>query len=281
MKNISKQVFLTMLSIPFFADTCRAENYVPYWTDRGITQYVDMDAMRLVAKGKSLVYVTEKGVHANQESDGVAYYIVKRLMDCSRQYYRQISVQAFTADNVPLILNEEQTLDDAINDALIALDSKASIGSVVGDDVHRLCLTVSRWVFEYSKRSDARTLVELASKSSSIPLSKEGGVYHIKATINGEIPLKFVVDSGAADVVLPEYVAQTLFANGSLERSDILGKSTYTFADGGTKTGTVINLKSITIGNVTIKNIRASILSGDNTALLLGQSALKNWGNGV
>ena len=54
----------------------------------------------------------------------------------------------------------------------------------------------------------------------------------VAVTINGQITLKFVVDSGAADVSVPADVVLTLVRTGTLTGDDFLGKRTYTMADG-------------------------------------------------
>ena len=48
-------------------------------------------------------------------------------------------------------------------------------------------------------------------RSILVPLQKEGGTYVVPVLENDAIPLRFVVDSGAADVSIPADVVSTLF----------------------------------------------------------------------
>lgn len=258
-----------------------AENYTEYATDRwGVKKYIDMDSLKLVTKNRSLVYVTTKGVYPVPETDGTSFYISKELRDCSQEYSEQIFWGIYTFDNVPLKVQEKKQLNEAIEDALSKLDTKFE-GHFVADELKQLCKILSRWTYEYSQRADIQTLTDSIKPTSlsSVPITKSGGVYHVKAAINGGISLTFVVDSGAADVVLPEYIGKTLFASGTLTKSDIVGTAKYTLANGSPQFGTVVNLKFLRIGDVVIKNVRASILPGDSASFLLGQSALKKLGS--
>ncbi len=60
----------------------------------------------------------------------------------------------------------------------------------------------------------------------------EGGTFAVPVTINGAITLKFIVDSGAADVSIPVDVVLTLVRMGAVAPSDFIGEKTYQLADG-------------------------------------------------
>jgi clan AA aspartic protease (TIGR02281 family) len=263
--------------VPF---SCFAENYVQYASDAWGTYYVDRDELKLVTRSQSLVYATTKGVYPSQKADGAAYYLNKILIDCSRRYYDSVSWSTYTFDNVPIQTLKYKQLNEAVDYALMRSEDPKRHGELFGDELQRLCRIVARWVYDYAKGTNVRALIEPVKSGSitSVPVTKSGGVYRVKATVNSEVALTFVVDSGAADVVLPEYIGKTLFATGSITKSDILGVAKYVFANGDSQSGTVVNLKSLTIGDVTVRNVRASILPGDGASLLLGQSALKKLG---
>ena len=53
-------------------------------------------------------------------------------------------------------------------------------------------------------------------------------------TINDQLTLKFVVDSGASDVSIPANVVSTLMRTGTITDADFLGSETYKLADGST-----------------------------------------------
>jgi hypothetical protein len=112
-----------------------------------------------------------------------------------------------------------------------------------------------------------------------IPVRREGGTYVVPVLVNKAITLNFVIDSGAADVSIPADVVLTLVRTGTVQRSDFIGTQTYKLADGSTVPSTTFRIQSLTMNNVVIDNVRASIapVAGE---LLLGQSFLnrfKSW----
>lgn len=281
MKNPANIIALATLLSILLPTKANAENYVQYWkNDYGITQYVDMDSIRLVEKGGSLLYVTEVGSYPYLKEDGAAYYVSKNIIDCRRQYDDEIYWGTFTSDKIPLRVKEKRTLNEGIEEALSQLNGGGYEGYLSAGEMGRLCGILSRWTYEHANDSSIHPLIDKNNTitATSIPITKDGGVYNVKATINNEIPLTFVVDSGATDVVLPQYVGKTLFASGALTKADVLGTAQYALADGAIQSGIVVNLKSITIGQIKIQNVRASILPTDSGALLLGQSALRKLG---
>ncbi len=113
-----------------------------------------------------------------------------------------------------------------------------------------------------------------ASATASIPLVYEGGVPHVEARINDQVTLLFVLDTGAADVMIPWDVAMTLMRTGTITKEDALGLSEYALADGSRTKNDVVRLRKLQIGSVVLRDVRAAV--GDiKSSLLLGQSALK------
>ena len=114
------------------------------------------------------------------------------------------------------------------------------------------------------------------SASISVPMQMEGGTYVVPVLINGAITLDFVVDSGAADVVIPADVASTLLRTKTIGPSDFVGQETYVMADGSQAPSDVFIIRSLKVGNRIVQNVRASIASSKAT-LLLGQSFLRQF----
>ena len=110
--------------------------------------------------------------------------------------------------------------------------------------------------------------------SFSIPLRQRRGVFEVMATLNSEVKVFFVVDSGASDVTIPESVAGLLIDNGSLTKADVLGSREYTFANGETSSGKVVRLRTLDLNGHILKDVRAVVLPGKSVPVLLGQSAL-------
>jgi clan AA aspartic protease (TIGR02281 family) len=114
--------------------------------------------------------------------------------------------------------------------------------------------------------------------SFSIPLRRQGGVFEVMATLNSEVKVSFVVDSGASDVTIPESLAGLLINNGSLTKTDVLGSGEYKFANGHTSSGKVVRLRTLDLDGHILKDVQAVVLPGNSVPALLGQSALRQLG---
>lgn len=107
-----------------------------------------------------------------------------------------------------------------------------------------------------------------------IPIFAEGGVYTVPVMINGAFTIDFVLDTGAAVVLVPADVALTLMRIGTIDRFDIRGADEYALADGSLVENTKINFRSLQIGSITLRNVEG-VIGGVESTLLLGQSALR------
>jgi predicted aspartyl protease len=105
-----------------------------------------------------------------------------------------------------------------------------------------------------------------------------GGVFVLPAVLNGTAKAYFVVDSGAANVQIPQNVADELTRNGTLGPGDFLGDRGFVVADGRKLLQKTIRLRSIQVGDRTMDNVLAAI-GPPNSQALLGQSLLRrlNW----
>jgi clan AA aspartic protease (TIGR02281 family) len=110
-----------------------------------------------------------------------------------------------------------------------------------------------------------------------IPFVKENGVYRVECEING-LPLHFVLDTGASDVTLSLIEANFMMKNGYLSDKDVIGNQRYIDANGDISVGTVINIKGVSLGNVELCNVRATVVKNQRAPLLLGQSVLGRLG---
>ena len=104
------------------------------------------------------------------------------------------------------------------------------------------------------------------------------GVFALSVGLNGSTKSYFVVDSGAANVQIPQEVADELMRNGTLSKSDFLGERRFVVADGRGVLQRVIRLRSVQVGKLDDgKRARRSRCS--RSQALLGQSLLRrlNW----
>jgi peptidoglycan hydrolase-like protein with peptidoglycan-binding domain len=109
--------------------------------------------------------------------------------------------------------------------------------------------------------------------ADALPLEKAGGVYTLPVRINDAITLKFVLDSGAADVSIPADVVLTLVRTGTIQSRDFIGTQTYIQADGSKLQSDRFILHEFRIGNHSVKDVTASVAPAEGE-LLLGQSFL-------
>ena len=88
----------------------------------------------------------------------------------------------------------------------------------------------------------------------------------------------FVVNSGAANVQIPQEIADELMRKGTLTQGDFLGERSFVVADGRKLQQKMIRLRSIQVGNRTMENVLAAV-GAPHSQALLGQSVLRrlNW----
>lgn len=108
---------------------------------------------------------------------------------------------------------------------------------------------------------------------TTIPLERtpNGGLV-LTAAING-VPMKLILDSGADDVVLPASVAGPLFDLGLLTKEEFAGKGVSRLANGSQSETLRFNLRSVTIGDITLHDVPAVVIDSEAPPLL-GQSIL-------
>jgi clan AA aspartic protease (TIGR02281 family) len=116
------------------------------------------------------------------------------------------------------------------------------------------------------------------TQNSIIKLDVEEGVYHIFVTI-GNIKKKFVLDSGASEVSLPESFEKELINMGIIKKDYYTSSALYKLADGRIILCRRLILPELKIGNYTVTNVR-TVIGKDSSPLLLGKSFLdkfKKW----
>ena len=119
----------------------------------------------------------------------------------------------------------------------------------------------------------------LGTRGETVALVSDGGTFKVPVTINGQLTLKFVVDSGASDVSIPADVVATLVRTETITDADFLDKQTYQLADGSTVPSQRFVIRTLKIGDKTLENVVGGIAPAAGS-LLLGQSFLgrfKSW----
>lgn len=128
-----------------------------------------------------------------------------------------------------------------------------------------------------SRQERTQTSASVRHGKTIVIMSEEQGVYKIPVFIN-ETKMNFIFDTGASDITISNVEAMFLYRQGKLLKEDILGSQQYQIADGSIAEGTIINLRTVKLGNRTLKNVKASIVHNNEAPLLLGQSALAQFG---
>jgi len=110
-----------------------------------------------------------------------------------------------------------------------------------------------------------------------LEMEVQNGVRFVWIEING-IRLRFIFDTGASSISISNTEAMFLAKQGLLTKEDVKGSQSFSDANGDISEGTIINLKTVKIGNRVLHNIEASVVDNLNAPLLFGQSALGKFG---
>ena len=111
----------------------------------------------------------------------------------------------------------------------------------------------------------------------TIPMEIDGGVYMISAKIN-DVPMKFVFDTGASMISLSLTETNFLIKQGTIDGNDVLGEMQFVDANGDVSTGYGIRLRTVQLGDIVLHDVRASVVPNQTAPLLMGQSALQEFG---
>ena len=111
-----------------------------------------------------------------------------------------------------------------------------------------------------------------------LKMELQNGVRFVWIEING-IRLRFIFDTGASSICISPAEATVLYRQGTLSDDDIIDKEYFQDATGKISEGTKINLRTVKVGNITLKNVSATVIDNVDAPLLLGQSVLENFGN--
>lgn len=112
---------------------------------------------------------------------------------------------------------------------------------------------------------------------TTLKLKKDGDIYSVPCKING-LDFALYFDTGASLVSLSLKEAKKLIAAGKLKADDIIGKTQMTIANGQFVNGTIILIRELKVGDLILKDVEAVITESQTAPLLLGQSAIKNFG---
>ena len=112
---------------------------------------------------------------------------------------------------------------------------------------------------------------------TKVEMRKEGGVYLVPIVVNG-LNLDFVFDTGASSISISAAEATVMARQGKITNDDVVGQAQFSDANGDVSVGTVILLRTVQIGDITLENVEATVVDNIQAPLLLGQTALAKFG---
>ena len=118
-------------------------------------------------------------------------------------------------------------------------------------------------------KTNAQTVIQMVA---------DQGVYKVPCEVNG-LKVKMVFDTGAAAVSISENLAEMMLENGYLSPEDLGNKAKAITADGRIVDNTLVILKTVKIGDITLSDVAAVVIDGQRTPLLFGQSAIQKLGD--
>ena len=121
-------------------------------------------------------------------------------------------------------------------------------------------------------RDTARQQLSISEAGEIILPRGRDGHYYLTAEVNGA-PVRFVVDTGASDIVLSKADAGRIGIDP--EELNYLGRAAT--ANGETRTA-FVKLDEIVVGNAVDHNISAVVNEGAMSQSLLGMGYLQRWG---
>lgn len=131
---------------------------------------------------------------------------------------------------------------------------------------------------QFVRKFDAQPTAYRSTTTSEIAFTRQGGgTFEIPCQING-LPLHMIFDTGASDVTISSVEANFMLKNRYLSQKDIKGTKYYQVASGELTPGAVITLREVKIGDMTLRDVDASVVNNQRAPLLLGQSALERFG---
>jgi hypothetical protein len=113
----------------------------------------------------------------------------------------------------------------------------------------------------------------------SVQLSVYHGTYTIPGVVlNGVRKASFILDSGAASLVVPASCLAEMLTKGEISQTDFIGMLTFIIADGSRHRSPVYRLHTVTIAGVTLHEVAVSSGSDEGT-WLMGQTVLGRLGS--
>jgi aspartyl protease family protein len=119
---------------------------------------------------------------------------------------------------------------------------------------------------------------EDSGSQTGIEMENVNEAKYVWLEINGT-SLRFLFRERANNIFISKSEFSVLFNEGLIQREDIIDIQNFEDRTGDIISGTGINLRTVKIGNVLLKNLVAVVIDSAQAPLLLGRSTLEMFGN--
>jgi hypothetical protein len=126
--------------------------------------------------------------------------------------------------------------------------------------------------------SGSNKLIAENNSNMITPLLSSQNVYEVNVMLNNVLKLDMIFDTGAAEVYFTPDIVMTLIKTKTISEDDLLEGAYFIDANGNVNKSIRFNLKSIKIGDITLKDIPCAVSNNIDGMNLLGLSALKKLG---
>ena len=114
--------------------------------------------------------------------------------------------------------------------------------------------------------------VKYLAGSRRVELEREGNSFYLWAVLNGRHKVRLLLDTGASDVQIPMSLALKMGVDSG--KTEVVRA---TIADGSVVEGRAFQLKTLSTGGASARNVRAMVLRGKGEVGLLGMSYLDHF----
>lgn len=209
------------------------------------------------------------------ENDKAKHALYKMLL-YNENYYDAACMYSLLGQKTLAIESLKRSLENG-NHNFFDIENNPSLSNVMNMSEFESTLSYYKEKMKALALKNSEIINSYEVKTVEIPFTMNEGVMEVKCDVNGyEFP--FIFDTGASDVLITRAEFDMMENDYSVTDADKIGHASYCIADGTTITEAKINLKSLKIGGLEIKDVVAAVSENKSASRLLGLSALQRFG---